>query len=76
MGKIFEVRKSRIDHNGLFATVPIRQGELICRMEGEEISIPELKRRYASGCERLTDPLQVREDRYIDLDEPFVYLNH
>lgn len=71
-----KIRKSRIDGKGVFAVKPIKKGELICYMNGEEISISELKRRYKEGKERLSDPLQVRGSKYIDLYEPYVYINH
>lgn len=76
MGNRFEVGPSRIEGKGAFAIEPIKKGQLICRMEGEEISIPELKRRYKSGAERSCDPLQVRESRYLDLSEPYIFINH
>lgn len=45
-------------------------------MEGEEISISELKTRYESGKERVSDPLQITEKTYLDLFEPYIYGNH
>jgi len=72
----FEINKSKIDGNGALALKPIKKGELICRMRGEEISISELKKRHEIGRERLCDPLQVRESRFLDLFEPYVYINH
>lgn len=76
MGNKFEIKKSIIDGKGAFAIKSIRRGELICRMDGEKIFIPELKRRYKTGRERLSDPLQVGEKSYIDLYEPYVFINH
>lgn len=76
MGNKFEIRKSQIDGRGIFAVEPIRKGELICCMKGEKISISELKSRYKTKKERPSDPLQVSEHTYLDLDEPYVYINH
>lgn len=53
----FEIRKSSIEGNGGFATRLIKKGERICYMDGEEITIQELRKRYESGQERSTDPL-------------------
>ena len=76
MGNKIKIKESVIDGKGIFAVKPIRKGELICYMNGEEISISELKKRYEKGEERLSDPLQVGEKTYIDLYEPYVYINH
>ncbi len=72
----FVIKKSSIEGNGAFATRVIKKDELICRMTGEEISISELKRRYKNGTERYTDPLQTSESTYVDLEKPFVLINH
>ena len=72
----FEVRNSLIDGRGIFATKPFKKGEAVCLMEGERISIPELDRRFKAGQERLTDPLQINVTTYLDLDEPYVLINH
>lgn len=69
-------KKSKIEGFGLFTTYDINAGELICNLQGEIITIPELKRRYSKGIERICDPIQVSERLYLDLDKPYVYLNH
>ena len=76
MGNKFGIRESIIEGKGAFAIKPIKKGELICYMNGEEISVSELKRRYEKGEERLSDPLQAEEEMYIDLYEPYIYINH
>jgi uncharacterized protein len=85
MREPFEVKLSRerlvsgesfIEGLGVFATMGFRSGELISILQGEKITIPELKRRYKAGTERLDDPLQVSERLYLDMDEPFVRINH
>lgn len=72
----FEVRKSDIDAQGIFALTLIKKGELVCRMSGEEISMQELKCRYEKGQERLSDPLQIGPAMYIDMDDPYMRFNH
>ena len=72
----FIIKKSRIEGRGAFATRLIAKGELICFMREKEISVSQLKRLYTRGRERYSDPLQVRESRYVDLDKPYVLINH
>ena len=76
MGNKFKVRKSKIEGYGIYCSIPILKGELICKFQGEEITIGELKKRYEKGKERSTDPLQVKDTRYLDLVKPYVYFNH
>lgn len=76
MGDKFEIRKSQIDGKGVFGVKLIKKGELICCMNGEEISIPELKIKYEKGNERLSDLLRVGNKKYLDLYEPYIYVNH
>jgi hypothetical protein len=45
-------------------------------MRGEEVSTTELQRRYKAGHENYGDPLQIRKTRYLDLDKPYVQINH
>ncbi len=71
----FKVKKSSIEGMGCFTTEPIKKGESICNMKGEEISISELKKRYRLGREN-DDPLQVEKTRYMDLKKPYIYINH
>lgn len=71
-----EVRKSGIEGLGLFTKYDIRPGEIICVFQGEVIGIPELKNRYAEGKERITDPLQISERLYLDIDRPYCCANH
>lgn len=70
------VRESDIEGSGLFTTYDIRKGEVICVLQGERIHYSELKRRYAQGSERICDPVQISEQIYLDLDKPYVHINH
>ena len=76
MKELFEVKESPIEGNGGFATRMIKKGERICLMQGEEISVQELRRRYEAGEERSTDPLQVDKTVYIDMEARYVSINH
>ena len=76
MEELFEVKASPIEGNGGFATRLIKKGEQICLMQGEEISVQELRRRYEAGKERGTDPLQVDRAAYIDMEARYVSINH
>ena len=55
---------------------PIKKGEFICFCEGKETSWEEQERRYIEGKDRLDDPLQISETKYIELDRPYIYFNH
>ncbi len=74
--ELFAVKNSPLQGRGIFATHDIKKGQMICEFKGKEITIPELKKLYESGEERLDDPLQVAEEIYLDLDEPYIYFNH
>ena len=60
----------------MIAISRIKKGEAVCTMQGERISISELKKRYEKGSERITDPLQISERQYLDMVKPYVYINH
>ena len=70
------VKKSKIEGTGAFALENIKKGETIDVMRGENITFEELKKRYAKGKEKICNPLQITEKMYLDLAEPYVYINH
>ncbi len=76
MSELFFVGESPIHGKGVFAKRDISKGETICFMRGESIDTLEVQRRYESGEERESDPLQVGEKEYLDLEEPYVFINH
>ncbi len=76
MGLKFKIKKSKIEGKGAFAIKLIKKGELICRMKGEEVSSPELRKRVESGAEKRSDPLQIAHSKYLDLYEPYIFVNH
>lgn len=76
MKRKFKVKNSSIEGRGCFVIDFIKKGEHICTMKGQNLSIPELVDRYKSGLERISDPLQIEEKEYLDLDEPYICFNH
>jgi uncharacterized protein len=71
----FKVANSRFG-KGCFAKELIRKGESICFFKGEETTWKESERRYIEGKDRLDDPFQISENKYIELSEPYIYFNH
>ena len=67
---------SLIEGLGVFANIGFRKGDLLSVLQGERISVPELKRRYDEKILRPSDPLQVSPRVYVHLYAPFIRLNH
>lgn len=61
---------------GVFAKKFIKKGELICNMKGKEITEKEFDVLIKKGRTITVDPLQIGIDKYLDLEEPYVYFNH
>ena len=70
------VKKSAIEGEGVFASQNFKKGETICKMRGEKVTCEELKSRYEKVKEKICNPLQINEKTYLDLGEPYVYVNH
>ena len=70
------VKKSPIEGAGVFASKNFKKGDVICRMRGEKVTFQELKNRFEMGKEKICNPLQITERTYLDLAEPYVYVNH
>ncbi len=70
------VNESRIEGAGVVASKNLKKGESVCIMRGEKIDTKELKRRYASGKEKICNTLQIGDKKYIDLAAPYVFINH
>jgi len=71
------VQPSPIGGLGIFANRDFKEGEILCRMRGEPISIADLEQLYRSGDMRITcDPYQLDEHTYINLEKPYLYINH
>jgi SET domain-containing protein len=72
----FIISRSDIEGRGCFATKPINAGELICVMQGDPLTIPQLREQYRNREEAISDPLQIGNIEYLDLYEPYVFFNH
>ncbi len=70
------VEESEIEGLGVFATAQIKKGEIICFMLGEEMTVEKVMEMYDSGEEREGDPFQIDSRSYINLEKPYVYINH
>lgn len=70
------VSDSCIDGKGLFAAENIQKGETIALLTGEEVSLEEILKRIERGDEALDDPLQIGEERFLDLDDRSRQINH
>lgn len=68
--------KSGISGTGVFATRDIKIGEIICFMEGKEVSLLEAGRLEIEGLENAGDLLQIDDEKYIDMDERYRCINH
>lgn len=75
MDSKIKLGKSKIQGRGVLSSKNIRRGEIICQLDGKEISIRQLIRVYKVKL-RDTDPLQVGDTKYLDLNKPYIYINH
>ncbi|HIH52166.1 MAG TPA: SET domain-containing protein [Nanoarchaeota archaeon] len=73
---MIHIKNSSIEGKGIFASSDIKKGEIICHMTGNPISVEELKKRYVSGEVRVDDPFQIKDDTYLLLDSPYLFINH
>lgn len=76
MQEKYRVQKSGIAGKGVFATVPIRKGELVRQFTGMSMNLGEMLRLVDEGKEAGSDPLGVDNDEYLDLDETSRTFNH
>jgi len=72
----FEIKKSDIAGNGVFAKKEIKKGQTIYFLEGELCTLDEVIRRVNEGKEEPSDPLEVDDEEYLDLDEISRTFNH
>ena len=68
--------KNSLFGKGIFASRTIKKGEKICIMKGKKISAKQLDKVVKSGRNILVDPLQIADDRFINLTRPYVLINH
>lgn len=76
MDGLFEIKKSKIAGNGVFARKKIKKGEIICFLNGELCTLDEVIKRINAGKEEPSDPLEIEDEEYLDLDEISRTFNH
>ena len=76
MDDLFEIKKSKIASNGVFALKKIAKGQTIYCLTGELCSLDEIIKRCNEGKEEPSDPLGVEDEEYLDLDEVSRTFNH
>jgi uncharacterized protein len=69
-----EAREGSKFGRGIFALEDFKKQEVICQMQGPLITREEHIAKY--GSLMFTDPLQIEEELYIDLVEPYRSFNH
>lgn len=70
------IQQSPISGNGVFTNQDIAAGQTICFLEGERCSLDEMIKRVKEGTEKPSDPLEIDDEEYIDLDERSRTFNH
>ena len=76
MSDLFEIKKSKIAGNGVFARKKIAKGLTICFLTGELCTLEEVIKRCNEGKEEPSDPLEIEDEEYLDLDEVSRTFNH
>jgi len=71
-----EIKKSDIAGNGIFTKNKIKKGEVIYLLDGELCGLDEIIRRINKGEENPSDPLEVDDEEYLDLEEFSRIFNH
>lgn len=61
---------------GVFASAPIRKGEVLHVLGGAKVSVGDLVARTLRGEERCDDPLQIGRRTYLVLDDASRLFNH
>ncbi len=75
MNNLYYIKQTKYGR-GVFATRNIKIGEKIFTMDGNRISKENLHLISKSGRSSLVDPLQVSENKFINMIEPYVLVNH
>ena len=69
------VKKNHVGY-GVYTTVAIKQGAVICTMQGKNKPAFTLHLKGNAFRRAIVDPLQVGTNKYLDLAKPFIYINH
>ncbi|NCN07479.1 SET domain-containing protein [Candidatus Falkowbacteria bacterium] len=70
------VKKSGIAGQGVFTTVNFKAGQLITALIGRRMSMEEMIKTVDAGLEAGSDPLQIGDETYLDLEELYRSINH
>lgn len=70
------VKKSKIDGNGVFTKKEIKKRQTVWVFRGELCTLGEMIRRVREGKENPSDPLQIGDEEYLDLDPLSRTFNH
>ncbi|MBS3080429.1 SET domain-containing protein-lysine N-methyltransferase [Candidatus Pacearchaeota archaeon] len=76
MKQLLKIEKSKIAGSGVFAYEDIKKGGTICYLNGELCTLDEMIKRVNEGKEEQSDPLQIDDEQYLDLDEISRTFNH
>lgn len=76
MEDLFRIAPSPIAGVGVFATRPVAKGTLIAVFGGDPCTFAEILARVQSGSEEPSDPLQIGDDSFYDLNEFSRSFNH
>ena len=71
----FVVKESKFG-KGVFADKDFSKGDMICFLKGKRMGLEILQSLKKRRRDILVDPLQISHDTYINLEEPFIYVNH
>lgn len=70
------IKKSGIAGQGVFTTKDIVAGQLIITLIGKRMSMEEMIKTVDDGLEAGSDPLQIQDETYLDLEELPRSINH
>ena len=73
---LLKIKKSGVSGKGVFSLVDIKNGESICFLEGEEMTLQEMSDRVDADEEGSSDPFQIDLETYLDLNELPRSINH
>jgi len=72
----YEIKESAAKGKGAFAVCDIKAGEKITEFTGEIIDRKAIHERILKCEERIDDPLQIDDDKFMDIDNDAYFFNH
>ena len=70
------IKKSGIAGKGVYTKIPIKKGTTVCFMKGEIIDLDTMSQRVDDNLEKGSDPLEIDDEMYIDMEELPRTINH